>query len=119
MTRNKNILIVIDNGIIALDLKNQLNASGYNAEIINPGNQDKLRETLSRGVQLIIFEKSVRVIGLEYATGVAQNYRLPAIYLSTDTENDNLNCSDLSIVTIPFSENELKEAVKNALEENR
>ena len=35
MIKNKNILIAIDNGIIALDIKRQLSESGYSAKIVN------------------------------------------------------------------------------------
>lgn len=119
MLKNKNILIAIDNGIIALDIKKQLNEAGYNAEIINLANKEKIKKVLSMDFHLIILEKSSHGNGLEYATNLVQSYNVPTIYLSTDVHTDKIDVSGFRILMMPFGENELKEVVKIALSENR
>lgn len=117
MVKNKNILIAIDNGIIALDVKRQLREVGYNAEIINLANKEKIQEVLNMDIQLIILEKSSYGDRLEYAARLAQIYGLPTIYLSTDASNEKYNHHGYRILMMPFGENELKEVVKIALHE--
>ncbi len=115
MLKNKNILIAIDNGIIGLDIKKQLNEYGYNAEIINLISREKIKETLNRGFQLMILEKSANAEGLEYAASLAREYNLPTIYLSTDTETNEVDHDGFRILMMPFGEDDLKEVVSIAL----
>ena len=115
MLKSKNILIAIDNGIIGLDIKKQLNEYGYNAEIINLISKEKIRETLNRGFQLMILERSANTEGLEYAVTLAREYNPPTIYLSTDTDTKNMYADGFRILMMPFGEDDLKEIVNLVL----
>ncbi len=113
--KNKNILIVIENGIIGLDIRKQLNGYGYNAEIINPSGKEKIGEALKKGFQLMIIEKQTNAQGISAAVRFAREYNLPTIYLSTDNETIDLEKSGFRILMMPFGEDDLKEVVRMAL----
>ncbi len=113
--KNKNILVVIENGIIALDIRKQLNGDGYNTEIINPYGREKIEETLKKGFQLMIIEKQIVEKGIKEAAQLAKKYNIPTIFLSTDSETEVRERSAFRILMMPFGENDLKEVVKIAL----
>ncbi len=113
--RNKNILVVIENGIIALDIRKQLNSDGYNTEIINPAGGKKLEEVLKNGFQLMIIEKHIDDKGIIEAARLAKDYNIPTIFLSTDNESADLEKSGFRILMLPFGENDLKQVVRIAL----
>ena len=52
MINYNNILIVIENGIIGLDIMKQLHGYGYNAEIVNLVSTEKISEILKKGFQI-------------------------------------------------------------------
>jgi len=118
MAKNKNILIAIDNGIIALDVKKQLIDLGYDVEIISLANKDKINKALNRNFNLIILEKSLHSEGLENALGLAKKYNVPTIYLSSDIDTKEYHEMGLRILMMPFGERDLIEVVKMALGED-
>ena len=111
MIKNKTILIAVHNGIIALDIKKQLSESGYNAKIVDPYDQIKINENLNHQFQLIILEKS-------FHSPIAQKMRVPAIYLSTDTEIEKYKHAGIRMMSMPFDNDELQNNVRIALDEN-
>ena len=113
--KNKNILVVIENGIIALDIRKQLNGDGYNTEIINPYRREKIEETLKKGFHLMIIEKQIVEKGIKEAAQLAKKYNIPTIFLSTDSETEVREKSAFRILMMPFGENDLKEVVRIAL----
>jgi len=116
--KNKNILIVINNGIIGLDIKKQLNGYGYNTELMNPKMNEKIKEKLNNGIQLIILEKSADDEGIKCAAKLARHYNLPAIYLSTDNDSNVTEQNGFRILMMPFGADDLKEVVKKILGDN-
>lgn len=116
--KNKNILIAINNGIIGLDIKKQLNGCGYNTELMTPTRNEKIKETLNKGFQLMILEKNMDDKGIECAVQLARQYKLPAIYLSTDKDSKAAEQDGFRILLMPFVADDLKEIVKIALGDN-
>lgn len=113
--KNMNILIVIENGIIGLDIRKQLNGYGYNTKIINPSSGDKIEEALRKGFQLMIIEKKMDGEGAAQAVELARKYNLPTIYLSTDHEPMDMEKHGFRILLMPFGEDDLKEVVRMTL----
>lgn len=113
--KNKNILVAIENGIIALDIRKQLNGDGYNTEIINPVGEEKIEEALKNGFHLMIIEKNIDDKGITETIRLAKDYNIPTIYLSTDNDFVNMEKSSFRILMMPFGENELKQVVRIAL----
>ena len=116
--KNKNILIVIENGIIGLDIRKQLDGYGYNTKIINLSNGDKIEDALKKGFQLMIIEKKMGGEGAAQAVELARKYNLPTIYLSTENEPLDLEKHGFRILMMPFGEDDLKEIVRMALGDN-
>ncbi len=114
----KNILIVIDNGIIGLDIQKQLNGSGYNTEVINLISKEGLKKKLDKQFQLMILEKCKDNEGIEYAVQLAHDYGLPVIYLSTDNYSKITEGDGYRILMMPFDEDDLKKNVQIVLGEN-
>ncbi len=113
--KNMNILIVIENGIIGLDIRKQLDGYGYNTKIINPSSGYKVEEALKKGVQLMIIEKQIGDEGVAEALQLPRKYNLPTIYLSTDNESMDLEKHGFRILMMPFGEDDLKEVVRMTL----
>ncbi len=112
---NKNILILIENGIIALDIRKVLSGYGYNTEVVHPAGKEKIEAALKKGFQLLIIEKQIDHKGIMEAVKLAEKYNLPTIYLSTDEETADAGKSGLRILMMPFGEDDLKEVVRMTL----
>ena len=119
MLNNKNVLIAVNSGIIALDVKNQLKESGYNAEIINLANKQNIKESLEKNFHLVILEKSSFVEGSEYISALAQENGLPVIYLSSEDGSELFKHRDLKNLVMPFGKDELIELIKITLEDGK
>ena len=118
MINYNNILIVIENGIIGLDIMKQLHGYGYNAEIVNLVSTEKISEILKKGFQLLILEKCRNTREEEYVLRLARQYNLPVIYLATDNETGKVDIKGLRMLMMPFGGNDLKEIVRTSLGEN-
>ena len=114
--KKKKILTAIDNGIISLDIKNQLDDFGYDVEIINVNCTEKIKSKFGNGYDLIILESSPDIDEIKNTAKLAAEYTVPIIYLSTETYEDQKNINEnLRILLMPFGENELKDMVKLVL----
>jgi DNA-binding NtrC family response regulator len=112
---NRNILITVDNGVIALDVKKQLTGSGYYAEIINFSRKEKIKEAIGKGIRLIITESSHNAESDEFAAKLAKENKLPVIYLSTGADNEKIKKYGFGVLKMPFTEEELENLVRKAL----
>jgi hypothetical protein len=109
----KNILVLIDNRIIGLDIKKQLERYGYNPDVKGFVGKEILKDTLTREFHLIILGNPT--YEYESALEIAYEFKLPVIYLTTDSELQVIKQPDFRILMMPFSEDDLKEIVKSSL----
>ena len=115
------ILIVEDNGIIALGLLQLLQKSGYNVlDPVASGEEaiDSVRE-LVPDLILMDIRLSGKIDGVETACKIKQDFDIPVIFLSALSEKDYFNQAKERNPPIffskPINEDELISAIGNVL----
>ncbi|MCK5672892.1 MAG: PAS domain S-box protein, partial [Spirochaetales bacterium] len=85
----KNILLVEDNAIIAMDQKNQLNKRGYTIiHVINGEKSIKLVEAATQNIDLILMDIDLGkgIDGTQAAREILKIKEIPVVFLSSHTE---------------------------------
>jgi len=117
---NNSILIAEDESIIALDVKNILEKSGYNVvSFVNDG-ETLLSKVWEEPPSLIIIDIYLKgkTSGIEIAHKIWGKYNIPVIFISgIDARNlkKNLDFTKCDFVKKPFRETELIKAVQKFL----
>lgn len=121
--QNKNILIVEDENIIALDIKNRLNNLGYRVTDIISNGEVAVNKIGDICPDLIFMDIRLngKYDGIETAKRIRADYKIPVIYLSAYTDDKTLNrakkvTNPFFYLQKPFLEDELTEAVQKALQ---
>lgn len=115
-TKNKKILIVEDEKMIAEILHYNIEAAGYTARSVHDGKVG-LEEALSGEYDLILLDLMLPVIdGFEVCRKVREKLDVPIIILTArDEERDKINGLEIGAddyMTKPFSINELMSRIK-------
>jgi CheY-like chemotaxis protein len=116
------ILIVEDQGILALDLEDILTRLGY--EVVDividaEGAQQAIRKSLP---DLVIMDIRLRggIDGVEAAQRIWDEFKLPVLFLTASVDEGTLRqiraTQAVGYVTKPFRVKELREAIEKALQ---
>jgi PAS domain S-box-containing protein len=111
--KNKTILIVEDDNIIAFELQYRLEENGYN--VVGPFayGEDVIENICSMNVDLILMDINLKgnLDGIETAQIIKQKCKIPIIYLTAYTDQNTLNRAKITepfgYVIKPFDEREL------------
>jgi len=114
----KRILIVEDEMLIAVDIKNTLESWGYEVPFILSSADEALRKCQTIGFDLIIMDIKVKgkVNGITAANQIAKKYEIPVLYLSA--YSDRITLQEAKLNTLfgylgkPFINNDLNTAVR-------
>ncbi len=115
------ILIVEDEGIIALDIKNGLINFGYEVAAIVPTAEEAMRKVGELEPDLVLMDIKLQggQDGIETAQQIRDNFQIPVIYLTAHTDGTTLNrataSSPFGYVLKPFEDRELATAIEIAL----
>jgi len=116
-----NILIVEDENIVALDIRNRLHHLGYNVcGIIGRGEEVfKKTEELSPDLVLMDIKLKGNVDGIEAAGMIRDSFNIPVIYLTAYTDENTLSRAKVTepfgYVMKPFQDRELRAVIEVAL----
>jgi len=117
----RNILIVEDEFITALDIKMRLTTHGYNAfDNVGTG-EEAIKIVENEKVDLILMDIKLKgkIDGIEAAQIINKKYNIPIIYMSGNTDmhkSDRLKATNpAGIIGKPIMEYELFETINNAL----
>jgi len=120
LTQNK-ILIVEDEGIIAIDLQSRLVSLGYSVvEIVSTGKQ-ALKALQVNHPDLVLLDIMLKgnIDGIDTALKIKIDYNIPVIFLTAYADDKTLERAKLAepygYILKPFDERELHSAIKVAL----
>ena len=115
------ILIVEDENIVALDLKNRLIRLGYGIAGVVRSGEEAVRLACDQKPDLILMDIMLggRIDGIEAAQKIYLNMDIPVVYLTAYADNETLERAKLTApygyILKPFDERELHTTVKMAL----
>lgn len=115
------ILIVEDEGIVAIDLKNRLTRMGYLVVgIANKGDQAiSIAQEMLPDLVLMDIRLQGELDGIETAAQISSRFGILVVYLSAMIDPDTRQRADMTqpsgYLSKPFDDHSLKTAVENAL----
>jgi PAS domain S-box-containing protein len=115
------ILIVEDERIVALDLKERLRRQGYAVTAICPSGDDALRAVAQERPDLMIVDIRLKgaMDGIATVTEIRRRHEIPVIYLTAHSDADTLarakTTGPYGYILKPFDEHELRATLETAL----
>jgi PAS domain S-box-containing protein len=119
--KNTRILVVEDEVIIAMEIKDRLIRLGYQVPAIAASGEEALRSIPAAGPDLVLMDIMLEgpMDGVDAAEQIRQAYGLPVIFLSAYSDNHTLERAKITepfgYILKPFDERELHTAIEIAL----
>lgn len=115
-----NILIVEDEGIVALDLEHRLKLLGHNVIGIVSSGEDALKTVKSTVVDLIFMDIYLKgkLNGIETAILIKKDFDIPIIYNSANSDfktREEIKKTDHEYLVKPFDDTQMKKAINNSM----
>lgn len=116
-----NILIVEDEGITAMDIKNRLENLGYNVPAIVSSGEDAVKKAKEVMPDLILMDIMLKgdMDGIEAAENIRSSLDIPILYLTAYSDDNTLKRAKITepygYILKPFSERELLVSIETAL----
>lgn len=117
----KKILIVEDEGIVAIGIKATLLGFGYKVLPIAISGESAIRIAAEHGPDLILMDIKLRgrLNGIEAATVIKKQYSAPIIYCTAHSDPATLeaarNTNPFAILMKPIKDDELRATIQSAL----
>jgi PAS domain S-box-containing protein len=117
----KNILIVEDESVVAIDLRQSLHRMGYGVTDTVQSGEDALESVKSNPPGLILMDIGLKgnMDGIEAAGIIHKEYGLPIIFLTAYADDDTLRqateTGPYGYLVKPYQERELKTSIEVAL----
>lgn len=124
MSQCKNILIVEDESIVALDISIYIEELGCSATAIVSNAQDCLEYIDKNAVDLILMDIRIKGDrdGISCAAEIKKTRNIPIIYISAFSDDETLKraieTEPIAYLTKPFNRKELKFALQVAMKKN-
>ncbi|MGD1006010.1 MAG: response regulator [Ignavibacteriaceae bacterium] len=119
----KRIMIVEDEGIIALDIKKRLESLGYYVPTVVDSGEKAIEEVHKLRPDLIIMDIVLKgkINGVDTSILIWKFLAIPVIYITSCFDEDYqqlCKCSNLNydLLLKPINQNELKDKVERALQ---
>jgi two-component system cell cycle sensor histidine kinase/response regulator CckA len=119
------ILIVEDEGIVALDLENRLEGLGYSVSGIAATGKDAIRKAAEMHPDLVLMDIRLRgdMDGIEAARAIQARSHIPVVYITALADQDTLQRSETTghqgYVVKPLEDAELRVVIETALASTR
>ena len=115
------ILVVEDEVIIAMEIKDRLNHLGYTVPAIVPSGEEAIRKVAEVNPDLVLMDIMLegKMDGVETAEKIRVKFDLPVIFLSAYSDNATLDRAKITepfgYILKPFDERELHTTIEIAL----
>ena len=115
------IMIVENEGIVAIDLRNTLRCLGYDIPAIVASGEDAITKAAEIRPDLILMDIRLRgqMDGIEAAEQIYNRFDIPTIYLTAYTDETTLRRAKMTnpygYLAKPFAEKELRTTIELAL----
>jgi CheY-like chemotaxis protein len=119
------ILIVEDEGIVAMDLENRLKGLGYSVSGVAATGEDAIRKATEARPDLVLMDIRLRgdMDGIEAARAIQARSHIPVVYVTALADRDTLQRSETTehhgYVVKPLEDAELCAAIEAALASTR
>ncbi len=120
-----NIMIVEDEGLVAMELKEELLHLGYDVSCTTDSGEEAMKNLLEAKPDLILMDIQLRgcIDGIQTAKQIFSEYRIPIIYLTALSDEKTLSraCESepYGFLVKPFSERSLYTTIETALSKAR
>ena len=121
----KNIMIVEDESIIALDIKTSLLRLGYDVSGVAASGDIALRKIAEKQPDLILMDIHLKgeMSGIEVSERVKSDFQIPVLYLTANADNSTFqkakHTDPYGYILKPFGEKELGIAIEIALHKHQ
>jgi len=119
--KQPHVLIVEDEGVVALDLSRRLQSMGWaNVSMVQTG-ADALQHVIETHVDLILMDIGLRgsIDGAEAAERILQKQDIPVVYVTADSDDETLErtrrTSPSGYVWKPLEDSKLRTTIEKAL----
>lgn len=120
MTKAK-VLIVEDEGIVAMDIKNRLMRFGYDVPAIASCGEEAIERAVETRPDLVLMDIMLNgeLDGIEAAQHIQDRLDIPVVYLTAHADEMTLqrakSTEPLGYIHKPFDDAELQKAIKSSL----
>jgi len=121
----KQILVVEDEQVIAMDIHNRLQDMGYGVAAIVPSGEEAIRKTEELRPDLVLMDITLGkgIDGIEAANRINAKYNIPVIYLSSNIAEDRMEqikaTNPFGFIIKPFEDRDLRITIEMALYRRR
>jgi len=118
---SKNIMIVEDERIVALDIKSSLESLGHTVTAIVASGEAALKKVVENQPDLVLMDIQLQgdMDGVKTAEQIRENFNVPVIYLTANADNNTLQRAKLTepfgYILKPFEEKELNISIEMAI----
>jgi two-component system cell cycle sensor histidine kinase/response regulator CckA len=115
------ILVVEDEIIIAMEIKDRLNKLGYKVSSVVSSGEEAIKKITEKASDLVLMDIMLegKMDGVEAAEHIRKRFDIPVIYLSAYSDNTTLERAKITepfgYILKPFDERELHTAIEIAL----
>ena len=120
-TKQSKILIVEDEGIVALDLESRLRGMGYLVVGVTDSGEEAIQKAIETCPDLVLMDIRLKgdMDGIEAAGVIRARLDIPVIYLTALVDEDTMRRANVTqpyaSIAKPFKEDELRTAIEAAL----
>ena len=121
----RQILVVEDEQIVAMDIHNRLQDMGYGVAAIVSSGEEAIKKTAELCPDLVLMDITLGkgMDGIEAANRIHAKYNIPVIYLSSNIAEDRMEqmkeTNPFGFITKPFEDRELRITIEMALYRHR
>src|SRR5438093_1262329 len=125
MSSTASVIIVEDEGVVALDLKRRLERMGYSVAALASGGREAVEKARETGPDLVLMDISLGedLDGIEAAEIIERRLHVPVVYLTAHSDAATLERAKATepygYVLKPFRDRELQVAIEMALYKHR
>jgi signal transduction histidine kinase len=118
---NANILVVEDDGIVALDIVGCLRSLGYSVSEIVSSGEEAVKKVQENKPDLVLMDIILKgeMDGIEAADAIRTQHRVPVVYLTAYADEELLERAKITepfgYIIKPFEDRELHSAIEMAL----
>ncbi|MCQ1536743.1 response regulator [Methanosarcina sp. KYL-1] len=119
------ILVVEDQNIVALNIRNKLMNLGYTVPSTAASGEEAIRKTELTGSDLVLMDIMLKgdMDGIEAAREIKSRFGIPVLYLTAYTDSETLERAKMTepsgYISKPFKEEDLHSNIEMALHKNR
>ncbi len=121
----KQILVVEDESITALDIQRTLQDMGYDVPCTVASGEEAIQKAHENKPDLVLMDVVLagQMNGIEAAEQICSRLKIPVLYVSASVNKEMLEKNGknepLDLIAKPFDEKQLKDAIESAIKENK